>query len=189
MVDRSTEIASMNLTCETVGPEGLPVVSEILLEAAAWLESIRSPLWKASDLTPVSLKVEVEQGLFFLARCDGEDAGVFSLHLPARCDGEDAGVFSLQEEDEIYWSDADHQGTLYLHKLAVRRNFAKRGVSSFMLEQAIQFARDRGKKFLRLDCDAHRPELNRLYRDFGFTYVDEVRLKGDTGSRYQIEVS
>jgi GNAT superfamily N-acetyltransferase len=173
MVDRSTEIASMNLTCETVGPEGLPVVSEILLEAAAWLESIRSPLWKASDLTPVSLKVEVEQGLFFLARCDGEDAG----------------VFSLQEEDEIYWSDADHQGTLYLHKLAVRRNFAKRGVSSFMLEQAIQFARDRGKKFLRLDCDAHRPELNRLYRDFGFTYVDEVRLKGYTGSRYQIEVS
>ncbi|OPE06786.1 GNAT family N-acetyltransferase, partial [Pseudomonas aeruginosa] len=57
----------------------------------------------------------------------------------------------------------------YLHKLAVRRTHAGRGVSSALIEACRHAARTQGCAKLRLDC---HPNLRGLYERLGFTHVD-----------------
>jgi hypothetical protein len=54
----------------------LITVSNVLMEAADWLSATGRPMWKDSELDPDRLWQDVASGLFYLARCDGEPAGM-----------------------------------------------------------------------------------------------------------------
>lgn len=56
----------------------------------------------------------------------------------------------------------------YVHRIAVRRQFAGQGVSTGMLEWAVNHAAALGRSYLRLDCEADRRELRSIYERFGF---------------------
>ena len=51
----------------------------------------------------------------------------------------------------------------FIHKLAVRRAWAKKGVSTELLSYARARARDLARAYLRLDCVADRKALRDLY--------------------------
>ena len=75
----------------------------------------------------------------------------------------------LQDRDPDIWPD---DGTaLIVHKLAVRRAYAGRGLANRMLDFAAEHARAQGRKWLRLDTDATRPKLRSFYERAGFTHV------------------
>ena len=53
---------------------------------------------------------------------------------------------------------------------AVRRQFAGRGVSTKMLDWAVNHAASLGRSYLRLDCEADRQALRAIYERFGFRF-------------------
>jgi GNAT superfamily N-acetyltransferase len=77
----------------------------------------------------------------------------------------------------------------YVHRLAVKREFAGGGVSTALLRWAAERARSLGKKYLRLDCEASRPKLRAVYERFGFRHHSDRQVEPYFVSRYEYDVN
>ena len=130
----------------------LVTVSSILKEAADWLRTTGRAMWRDDELHPDLIHQDVAAGSFNLAHYDGEPAGTIKFQL----------------EDTRFWPDSAGNDAAYVHRLAVRRQFAGKGVSSRMLEWAVSHAAGLGRSYLRLDCEADRRALRTIYERFGF---------------------
>lgn len=151
-------------------PADSAVVSSVLVEAATWLRERGTPMWKADELAPDRVAQDVADGLFFLAEYDGEIAG----------------TVKFQWEDPLFWPDRPHGEAAYVHRLAVRRTFAGRGVSTALLRWAADRARAVGRPLLRLDCEAARPKLRAFYEDFGFRHHSDRQVGPFFVARYEL---
>jgi GNAT superfamily N-acetyltransferase len=143
-------------------PHEVDEVCSVLLEAASWLEGRGMPLWRSSELEASRVRPDVEGGSFVLARWDGDSAGTFKFQLT----------------DPQFWPEVGDDSA-FVHRLAVRRKFAGRGVSTAMLAWAADRALSLGRTYLRLDCDARRPPLRDFYERHGFVFHSEVRVAGE----------
>ncbi|WP_306433178.1 GNAT family N-acetyltransferase, partial [Pseudomonas aeruginosa] len=86
-------------------------------DAAAWMSAKGTPAWD-------------------VARIDRTFAETFVLRselLVASCSDGIVGCCTLSAEDPEFWPDALKGEAAYLHKLAVRRTHAGRGVSSALI--------------------------------------------------------
>jgi GNAT superfamily N-acetyltransferase len=135
-------------------PADVAEIAQVLQEAARWIETWRDQLWVPELLGEDFVAPVVARGEF----------------LAARIEGEIAGVAIVQPEDTLFWPDRPPGEAGYLHKLAVRRAHAGKGVSRALIEAAAMRAAGWGRSLLRLDC---HPDLARLYVGFGFRKVDE----------------
>jgi ribosomal protein S18 acetylase RimI-like enzyme len=132
----------------------LVAVSTILKEAADWLRSTGRTMWRDDELDPDRISKDVEAGLFHLARHEGEPAGTIKFQL----------------EDTRFWPDFPGNDAAYVHRIAVKRQFAGKGISSEMLEWAVNHAACLGRSYLRLDCEGDRRVLRAIYERFGFHF-------------------
>lgn len=146
-------------------------VANVLHEAAQWLEQSGQIMWRDGELSPASIAADVEAGLFFLAECDNEIAGVVKFQLA----------------DELFWPDAPPNESAFVHRLAVRRRFAGRGISTVLLDWAAVRARSLGRNFLRLDCEAARLKLRAVYENFGFRHHSDRQVGPYFVSRYELD--
>jgi GNAT superfamily N-acetyltransferase len=153
-------------------PSEAHLVSEILVEAATWLEQQGTPMWKLDELRPESVAAEVSRGLFALARAKSEPAGTIRFEL----------------EDELFWPDVPKGEAGYVHRLAVKRRFAGGTVSSALLDWAVDQGRTLGRPFLRLDCEASRVRLRAVYERYGFRYHSDRVVGPYHVSRYELRV-
>jgi GNAT superfamily N-acetyltransferase len=134
----------------------LPVVASILLEASRWLgATTHHSMWEAHELTVQALLRDYERDDVHLAGVGGEAV---------------ATVFLLSRDD-VFWPDSPPGEALFVHKLAVRRAWAGRGVPARLVGWADAVARARGARFLRLDCDGERPRLLEVYERLGFRCI------------------
>ena len=134
------------------GMDDVAAVSEILREASDWADTIGAKMWQLDELSPARLGGDVTAGLFHLA-WDGGTA---------------AGTIKFQLDDPEFWPDDPGDHAAYVHRLAVRRRYAKRGISQALLAYAADRTRTIGRRVLRLDCDAERTALRNFYERFGF---------------------
>ncbi|WP_434006142.1 GNAT family N-acetyltransferase [Escherichia coli] len=74
----------------------------------------------------------------------------------------------MSAEDPEFWPDALKGEAAYLHKLAVRRTHAGRGVSSALIEACAM----RANAGVRQAAARLPPNLRGLYERLGFTHVD-----------------
>ncbi|MCY7345501.1 MAG: GNAT family N-acetyltransferase [Pyrinomonadaceae bacterium] len=158
----------MNLIIEQAAPNQAAEVSEILQEAANWLVEKGEKLWEVDELAPEKIKTEVEAGMFWLARIEGETAG----------------CVRFQTEDLEYWDDVPHSDSAFVHRVAVKRKFAGKGVAAAMLDWAKNRAESSGKTYLRLDC-GKREKLCRFYESQGFTFHSEKVREPYSVVRYE----
>ena len=133
--------------------EDCSTVSEILNEAAKWLEEKGQRLWVSTELSEKEISADVDAGLYWL---------VISEELPIAC-------FRYQHRDMEFWDDIPHDDSAFLHRIAVRRRFAGRGIPQKIVDFAVAKARREKKRYLRLDC-ADRPKLRAIYEEMGFRY-------------------
>ena len=134
-------------------PGPLPVAAEIMREAARWAAERGEKMWELESLSDAHL-----------AQCC-QPHEVFIGELVVK----PVIAALLQDRDPDIWPD---DGTaLIVHKLAVRRAYAGRGLANRMLDFAAEHARAQGRKWLRLDTDATRPKLRSFYERAGFTHV------------------
>jgi GNAT superfamily N-acetyltransferase len=147
----------------------IDTVSDILSEAAAWLERKNMVLWGQTEIGTMAIARALELGLFYIAVCDGVAAGVVQFQL----------------EDVEYWPDVNQADSTFLHRLAVRRSFAGGKVSTQILQWAIDRTQDLDRHFLRLDCMADRPRLRSIYENFGFKYHSARQVGANLVARYE----
>ena len=140
----------------------ISIFADILKEAAEWLISKNMKNWEPS-------RFNVENIL--------KDCDLNELYLCYYGD-EAAGCFRMQTADEIFWPEAPEGEALYIHKLAIRRKFAGKGVSGVIIDWVKEQAGLRKIKLVRLDCIANRVGLCRVYKEQGFTKVDEKQIFG-----------
>jgi hypothetical protein len=148
-------------------------VSSILQEAANWLISRGTPLWKADELSPDKIRADVSTGLFWLADVDGTSAACI------RC----------QTEDRLFWPDVPPEESVFIHRLAVRRQFAGGAVSGALIDWAKARTAGLGKRYLRLDCVATAGKLRALYERAGFRKHSEKRVGPYWVARYECEMT
>ncbi len=142
-------------------------VSEVLQEAARWITTWRSQLWDPELLGEAFAAPFVERGQVIVARA-GEAI---------------AGVVILEPEDPLFWPDYPAGEAGYLHKLAVRRAYAGRGLPAALIDHAAGMARLQRRTVLRLDC---HPDLARVYAQLGFRPVDEIDVRHPEAGRIRV---
>ncbi|MCC5642337.1 GNAT family N-acetyltransferase [Nostoc sp. CHAB 5824] len=148
------------------------IVSDVLLEAALWLQERGIPLWGDSQVSLESISEDVANGLFFIAEWAGEPAGTIKFQL----------------EDLLFWPDISQEESAFVHRLAIRRQYSGGKVSSALLAWAVERAQTFGKRYLRLDCEASRPRLKAVYEKFGFRHHSDRQVGACFVSRYEYEI-
>ena len=79
--------------------------------------------------------------------------------------------------DTVQWQiKADRNEIMTLHALRVLPEYAGRGNSKKLIEHAIQIARERGQKAIRLDCIEGNDVPQKMYMSFGFNHIDTVEI-------------
>jgi GNAT superfamily N-acetyltransferase len=154
-------------------PQDAESVIAILAEAAEWLKQRGMSMWREDELLPARLAADVGAGLFFVAEWEGQTAGVVKFQL----------------EDSLFWPDVPQNQSAFVHRLAVRRQFAGGGISSALLRWAVERARSLGRDYLRLDCEASRPRLRAVYERFGFRHHSDRQVGPYFVSRYEYDVT
>ena len=97
-------------------------------------------------------------------------------------DGQIVAAYIMNHDcDEAYhtvrWlTDAEDKEMVVLHALRVLPEYGGRGYSKQLVQHAIDTARERGLKSIRLDCIAGNDIPQKMYMSFGFAYVDTVEI-------------
>jgi GNAT superfamily N-acetyltransferase len=162
-----------DMQIEQAPPDDAQTVAAVLTEAAQWLAADGRPLWSAADTGLERVQRDTDAGRYFIAREDGEVAGVVRIDL----------------EDPFFWPEIESGSSAFVHKLAVRRRWAGHGVSTALLGFAREHALGLGRLHLRLDCVADRAPLRSLYEGFGFSLHSEIRKGTTSFARYELPLS
>lgn len=149
-----------NATVRIATPPEVGAVVEVLREAAQWLIDRGMPLWDVGSFTSDALRVNIERREVVVAEIR-QEIGAVALR---------------QWEDRVCWPDREIGEAGYIHKLAVKRMYAGRGLSQLVVQWIEQDLRARRRRYLRLDC-APRNALTSLYEKMGFQRIDE-RIMG-----------
>ena len=160
----------MRREIRTADPAEAPIVEEMLLEAARWVDALGVVMWEEGELDSTRIAREVSEGQFVIAFVDGVAAGTIRFQLV----------------DRQFWPDLVGDDSAFVHRLVVRRAFKGLGISQALLDWAVTHARSIGKRYLRLDCDAERTKLRELYERFGFRLHSYRQVGSYYVARYEL---
>lgn len=155
-------------------PHDLEQVLALLVQAAQWLRSQGLRQWSHylnEDMAP-ELAEAIAADQVYLALAGDRPVGTISLQR------------APSEWDRTIWGAVASDEAVYVHRLAVHRTHAGRGVGAFMLDWAENYARQHGYRYLRLDCVGHNERLNAYYQ-LRFTLKGHAENIGMTFSRYE----
>ncbi len=160
----------MTISIRQAQPSDAAIVEALLVEVSQWVDAMGEVMWETGELAPELIAADIAAGQFYIAIVDGEPAGVIRFQL----------------EDTLFWPDlpSDHTSA-FVHRLAVGRRYRGRGISTTLLQWAIDHARALGRSDLRLDCDKSRPKLMALYEGFGFQFHSFRQVGPYYVARYQ----
>jgi GNAT superfamily N-acetyltransferase len=129
-------------------------------------------MWRDDELLPECIASDVADR-FYLAECDREVIGTIKFPL----------------QDTLFWPDTPADEAVFIHRLAIRRQFAGGQLSVALLRCAAERAKSLGRRFLRLDCEASRQRLTAVYERFGFRHHSDRQVGSYFVSRYECDVS
>ena len=125
----------------------------ILRENARWLFAKGILQWPLDWLESIQSEIQssIDSGLFYVADIDQKIAA----------------VIELKSEPEELWEN-DESPCLYIHKIAISRQYSNKGLGLNMLDFSQSQAIEKNAKYLRLDCVAHNKQLRNYYESYGF---------------------
>jgi len=164
------KLKPMNTEIRRATAADLDALASVIREAADWLIASGMPMWTGPAFEPPAIAIGLHH--FFLA-FRGSDL---------------AGVVRLDTEDLVFWPDIAQGESLFVHRLAVRRAYSGKKISTQLLEFARVEALQRGLDYLRLDCAADRPKLRKVYEDFGFCHRGDLTVGSFTVARYEYKI-
>ena len=146
---------------------------EIMREVAIWGRNKGFRIWKDEWLTKEELiTIDAQPENFYIGKIDGI----------AVC------AFILQWRDSEYWADTTKEAA-YLHKLCVKREFAGKNMTRFIIEAISQLCKNRGIKYIRLDTALDEEAVKKIYLKLGFKIVNIIDYpNGRSVALYELEV-
>jgi GNAT superfamily N-acetyltransferase len=84
------------------------------------------------------------------------------------------GCMVITDFDLAYWPEIKKGTSLYIHKLAVKREARGKGISKELIDYAKQRACSQNINTIRLDCNANRDKLRMVYQKQDFRWVKNV---------------
>lgn len=152
----------------------------VMRGAGQWMkESGKNPSkwWKLENLNRTFLLRHAKANEFYVGLVGGAPAV--------------AAVLMMIENNSDWKSvDLDHsQSALYIHWLCVERQFAGQNLPKLMVDFAERLAKKKGVILLRLDADADKKKLQRIYEDLGFRLVGTKQEDFRTSAYYQKIIS
>jgi len=138
------------------------IAIEIMHNVGKWLvESGLNPeeYWLPENMNREYLLKHVEPNEFYVILVDDKPA---------------ASVVLQENQRNQSWESVDKDNpkhALYIHWIAVNREFSGKGLPKIVLDLAINEAKRRGYKLIRLDTIASQPKLRKVYDDLGFIAV------------------
>jgi len=127
-------------------------------------------MWRDDELSPDRIAADVAAGYFFLAECAGQAVATIKFQL----------------RDSVFWPDTPADEAAFIHRIAVRCAFAGGQISAVLLRWAAERAKNLGRRFPRLDCEASRPRLRAVYERFGFRHHSDRQVGPYFVSRYEL---
>jgi predicted N-acetyltransferase YhbS len=161
---------TVRVTVRAARPADVSDVAAILREAAGWLRARGEPMWREDELVEERIAVDVEAGLVFVA-----------VHAD-----DTVGTVRFQLSDARFWPDVPEGDAVYIHRLAVRREFGRGLVAPALLLWAAERGRALGRRWLRLDCEASRRRLRDTYERAGFVLHSERQVGPYFVARYEM---
>ena len=83
-----------------------------------------------------------------------------------------ACVFSIRLTDKIIWRERDMDDAIYLHRIAVNPAFKGQRQFQKILDWSIEYAKQLGRQFIRMDTWANNPKIIEYYKGFGFVFLE-----------------
>jgi GNAT superfamily N-acetyltransferase len=145
-------------------PADAPLAAEILDEATAYVGTLGFDQWPV-PFPQDELARRIERGELLMVDVDGEPAATLTLLW----------------DDPAFWGERPPDA-VYLHKLAVRRAFAGRGLGAAIVEWVDGHAASAGRDFLRLDCRRDDARIRAYYEQLGFEHCGDM----DDDSRFAV---
>ncbi len=136
----------------------------VVREVGQWLVDAGREMWQVDTLTAENLFDEYTRDNCYVLYVD-EVA---------------AATFILQWKDPLYFAAVPDNTAGFIHKLAIRRQFAGMSLFAPILEFCRQECLKRDIHQIQLETDATRPPLMRFYERYGFqpTYQKTIREFG-----------
>jgi ribosomal protein S18 acetylase RimI-like enzyme len=144
------------------------IVVRLIHGASDWLKARGTNQWPVSDELDQEIAQRVQSGETYLATMEGTTVG----------------CVRMQATDPIFWPEKSDSAS-YIHKLVVDRPFSGRGLGLAILAACELVSQANGVEVLRLDTDARCAPLLRLYREAGFSLVDECDVDGWLAARME----
>ncbi|TRM11328.1 GNAT family N-acetyltransferase [Lentibacillus cibarius] len=149
-------------------------VIQMIREAAGWLADKGIHQWDyyLTDEAMLEINQAIKAGTTYLIE-NQEKYAVTTFNLS----------LEQSELDISVWGNRNDRA-LYLHRLAVDKNYRHKRIGKGLLEWiCVNSLLDDG--VIRLDCVADNPALNQFYVNAGFTFSGYVRAKEIQFSRYE----
>ena len=138
------------------------IALSVLKNAAEWLQQIgkgHGEWWNPDNMNRSFFEKYTKPNEFYVLMKDNKPA---------------AAVILQKEQNLQDWSTVDkgiHKDALYIHYVAVHRDFAGQNLVGYLIDYATRMARNEGIDTLRLDTNADEPKLCNLYESFGFKLI------------------
>ncbi|MBB6672704.1 GNAT family N-acetyltransferase [Cohnella nanjingensis] len=158
-------------------PADADAVMRLLVRTAEWFRSLGSTQWQALLAGEDSHRTveAISRGDVYVFRPQGEEAI--------------AGMVMLLREpsawDRELWGAEGHASAVYLHRLAIDRETAGRGLGGRIMRWVETDVRFPGKDRIRLDCLADNPVLNAFYAGLGYMYEGRAENANGSYSKYE----
>ena len=96
-------------------------------------------------------------------------------------DGRVACNWAVTFSDKQIWEEKDRDDAIYIHRLCTHPEFRGQRLLDRVIEWARRYAREQGRRYIRLDTLGNNAGLIRHYRSAGFDYLGIVRLSDTSG--------
>ncbi|MGI5899887.1 MAG: GNAT family N-acetyltransferase [Christensenellales bacterium] len=131
----------------------------IMRDVAQRLIDAGKPLWSLGELNRENLRNPPDE---FIVMYDGEYNSIATL--------------MLSFEDSFFWPDVPANSCGFIHKLAVRGQYAGKSLSKHLIRFAADLCKEKGLSHICLDCDFNRPRLCAFYESLGFILIEQKHL-------------
>lgn len=81
-------------------------------------------------------------------------------------------IFSICYSDELIWREKEKGDAVYLHRIVLNQKYKGERLFQTVLNWAIELARKRKLKFIRMDTWAENEKIIAYYKSYGFTFVE-----------------
>lgn len=146
------------------------MIESILTDVDRWMDRKNFLHWGKENIQWAMLSRDYRIDDFFIA---------YEEEVPAAC-------MALIDYDPIFWPNIPKGESLFLHKIAVKREFARKGYSKELIDYAKETAKLRSIQTIRLDCFQHNIKVRQIYEKQGFELVEEKTVFGKFGTAFYV---